>query len=242
MMQRILHLSSTAGLLALAIALVAFAATDAKEERYAGIEVEVQQVQGMYFVDVATVQASILQHDSITGSFQADVNLHDVASWVKRIPAVQSVEVYPSINRHLKIKVVQREPHARLHLGDGKEDVYLDRTGRLLPLSPHFTARVPIIHAIDSAAAGSGYHLIRSTEHSPFWAAFIDQVICGPGQLDVIPRIGRCHIAFGDTTRLDEKLHNLALFYREQVARGNLNQYEKISLEFKGQVVAKRYF
>jgi len=31
-------------------------------------------------------------------------------------------------------------------------------------------------------------------------------------------------------------------FYREQIRRGNLNEYQRINLAFEGQVVAQRYY
>ena len=41
---------------------------------------------------------------------------------------------------------------------------------------------------------------------------------------------------------LDHKLNKLHVFYREQIARGNLNAYKRIDLTYQDQVVAQRYY
>ena len=66
--------------------------------------------------------------------------------------------------------------------------------------------------------------------------------VTGDGGLEIIPRIGGARIALGDTSQLDSKLNNLLTFYREQIRRGNLNEYQRINLAFAGQVVAQRYY
>ncbi len=78
-----------------------------------------------FFVDVAGVRDQILSHDSIVGTFIADISLQRVIEWVRTIPAVDDVRVYPGLNRVLHVHVTQRKPLARLHTGPEEADVLL---------------------------------------------------------------------------------------------------------------------
>tara|TARA_B110000285_G_C14922984_1_gene513518 strand:+ start:68 stop:853 length:786 start_codon:yes stop_codon:yes gene_type:complete len=243
MIQRLLPIALTVLLLGATGALVGFALSEEAEIVYSGLDVEVEEVKGMFFVDAAGVRDAILQHDSIAGSWVQAVSLQDVETWIQSIPAVDDIQVYPGLDRVLHVRVSQKEPVARLHKGSDQDDVYMDTNGDPLPLSPYFTARVPIIHAASMDQAQEAFALIQSTCKHPIWSAFIDQVEVGVnGELEIVPRIGGARVALGDTSNLQTKLNNLLTFYREQIRRGNLNEYKRINLAFAGQVVAQRYY
>lgn len=243
MIQRVAPTAFSLLLLCAAGVIVGFSVKGKANATYVGLDVDVQEIKGMFFVDAAGVRDAILTNDSITGSWIEDISLQDVIQWVHSIPAVKEVEVYPGLDKILHVRVSQKEPVARLHKGPNQEDVYIDTEGEVLPLSPYFTARVPVIHAQTEALAHKAFGLIRTTRKHPLWSTFIDQiVVTSAGELEMIPRIGGARIALGDTTNLDTKLNNLLTFYRAQIERGNLNEYQRIDLAFKGQVVAKRYY
>jgi len=243
MIQKILTFSAAILLVISCGALVGFAHEAEETARYADLEVDVQEIDGMFFVDAAGVRDQILSHDSITGSFIADVQLQHVIEWVRSIPAVDDVRVYPGLNRVLHVQVTQRKPLARVHTGPDEADVYLDSHGRVLPLSPYYTARVPIIHADDIEMCDVAFDLIQATHEDILWSAFIDQIEVKPdGSVDIIPRLGSSRIHLGFMENLDHKLNKLHVFYREQIARGNLNAYKRIDLTYQDQVVAQRYY
>ena len=139
----------------------------------------------------------------------------------------------------------QRKPLARVHTASETSRIFTSTTeGEQLPLSPYYTARVPVIHAPSfEATASEAFALVKATANDPLWSAFIDQIeVNGRGALDVVPRIGAARIAFGDTEHLEEKLNKLLVFYTEHVERGNLNVYKRIDLTYADQVVAQRYY
>jgi cell division protein FtsQ len=243
MIQRFIPIALSALLLAAAGVLVGFAMKKESNATYIGLDVNVEEIKGMFFVDAAGVRDAILQHDSIDGSWVRSVSLKDVTSWVRSIPAVNNVDVYPGLDGVLHVRVSQKEPVARLHTAPNESDVYIDTNGEALPLSPYFTALVPVIHAPTIDQAHQAFALIQATCKHPIWSVFIDQVnVVANGELEIIPRIGGARIALGDTTNLDSKLNNLLTFYRAQIRRGNLNDYKRINLAFAGQVVAQRYY
>lgn len=243
MKKRILPLIVTILLAGATGALVGFSAHTAALDRFNDLIVQVEEIDGMYFVDEAGVRDAIYVHDSIAGSFIGDISLNEVRNWVQTIPAVGEIEVYPGLDYALHVHVAQRKPIARIHLPTGEPDQYLDENGSPLPLSPYFTARVPVIHAETLESAHSAFELVQATRQHPFWSAFIDQIVVDPTEgLELIPRIGSARIILRDMEDLEAKLANLFTFYAEQVQRGNLNAYKRIDLSFQDQVVAQRYY
>lgn len=243
MIRKILSILATVLVVLSCGALVGFSWEEESNAQYAGLEVDVEEIDGMFFVDAAAVKEVILARDSVSGTFVADLPLGEVTRWIREIPAVADVQVYPGLNRTLHVNVSQRKPLARLHHPTDQPDSYIDSNGALLPLSRHYTARVPVIHAKNRADAEEAFALVQATCNHAVWSAFIDQIeVRSDGGLDVIPRIGGARIHFGTTDQLDEKLNKLLVFYREQIARGNLNAYKRIDLEFQDQVVAERYY
>lgn len=243
MKKRILPLLVTILLAGGAGALVGFSAMSSTNDRYRELIVEVDEIDGMYFVDEAGVRDAIYAHDSIRGTFISDISLNQVQTWVQAIPAIGEIEVYPGLDRALHVHVAQRKPIARVHFGTGLTDQYLDQEGAALPLSSYFTARVPVIHASSLDNAQVAFELVQATRLDPFWSAFIDQIVVDPKEgLEIIPRIGSARIVLRDLENMEAKLANLFTFYTEQVERGNLNVYKRIDLSFQDQVVAQRYY
>ena len=243
MIRHIALISASFLLLSGTAALVGFAQLEEQNIRCKALAVDVEEIDGMFFVDASGVKDAIFEHDSISGSFFADLNLTDVANWVRTIPAVDAVEVYPGLDRILHIKVTQRKPIARIHVDADVADMYIDSEGNPLELSPYFTARVPVIHAASTEDAQPAIRFIQAIRHDSFWAAFCDQIaVKAQGEIEIIPRIGNARIALNNNEELQNKLDKLFTFYHEQISRGNLNDYKRIDLSYQDQVVAQRYY
>ena len=242
-LRRILHVSLSVLLLSGSAALVGFARVERGGLRYVDLEVAVEEVDGMYLVDGESVRNAIAVHDSIRGTFYADVSLAQVESWVREaLPAVHDVEVYPGLDRTLHVHVTQRRPVARWHRGGSAADVYFDEAGETMPLSSVFTARVPVIHAETEEEADLGFAFVERLVQSAQWRAFTDGLVVRGATVELLPRLGGARIELGDLAHLSQNLMHLDAFYREQIARGNLNDYKKISLKYEGQIVAQRHY
>lgn len=243
MLRKIFSIASIALLLVGSGALVGFTFKAESNATFSSLDVDVVEIDGVFFVDAESVRQAILRRDSIVGSPIKDFSLRELKGWIKEIPAVDQVNVYPGLDRTLRVDVTQRKPLARWHNTETGSAMYIDTQGDSLPLSPHYTARVPVIHASNFASAQHGFRLVELTHEDPIWSAFIDQIeVNEADELLIIPRIGAARIKVGNLDELNQQLDNLIVFYREQIARGNLNAYKHIDLSFEGQVVAQRYY
>jgi cell division protein FtsQ len=111
-----------------------------------------------------------------------------------------------------------------------------------MPLSGAFTARVPLIFAQNEAEAELGFSYLSALTEDDLWRAFTDGLVIQNEQVELIPRLGSARIELGEIDELPRQMHYLDAFYREQIARGNLNDYKKISLQYEGQIVAQRHY
>jgi cell division protein FtsQ len=227
-------------LVAGAAALVTVSVRALRAQTYTGLEVTVEPLDGMYLVEAEAVKEAILRNDPVVGRSVQGLALAEVRGWLSGLSGIGELHIYPSLDGVLHVEVTQRRPIARLHTPDGLPDRYIDSEGKPMPLSPFFTARVPILYAADVDKARHAIDFVRQTSGDPVWSAFVDQVLVTPTGLEIIPVVGDLRVEVGDLNRLEEKLRNLSAFYGAQIARGDLDQYQRIQLNFKDQVVAQR--
>jgi cell division protein FtsQ len=78
-------------------------------------------------------------------------------------------------------------------------------------------------------------------EDNDFWSAQIEQIyVQEDGDILLTPLVGGHIIELGEVDNYIEKLHVMSEFYKQILAKNNWDKYEKISLKYNNQVVAKR--
>ena len=207
------------------------------------LEIEVDQMEGMYFVDAPTLHALVSDRFNLIDQPMATLPLAELHATILDQHGVAGCNVEPTLGGALHISVRQQRPLARIWLPDSV--LYLDEAGDVLPLSARYTADVPVVHAPDLTAARSTFPLLRAMDETPFWDQLIDQVGIDPsGEVTFHPRIGDVVVELGSAEHLDrnlpQRLQKLKAFYQELIRRGDLRQYRRISLQYEGQLVASK--
>lgn len=207
------------------------------------LDIEVDQMEGMYFVDAPTLHTLITSQYNLLDQAMPTLPLAELHRTITQQNGVASCEIEPTLGGALNIKVTQQRPIARVWLPDSV--LYLDETGRTLALSPRYTADVPVLHAPDLSAARAAMPLLKKMDHEAFWDLLIDQVeVSSNGDLTLRPRIGDMVVELGQATsinaQLDARLDRLRNFYSALITRGDLRQYRRVSLQYDGQLVASK--
>lgn len=207
------------------------------------LEIEVDQMDGMYFVDAPSLHEMVTSHFVLMDQPMSEIPLSDLHAAIMEEHGVADCHIEPRLGGTLEIRVKQQRPVARVWLPDSV--LYLDDVGLTLPLSSRYTADVPILHAPDMRAARATMPLITFMHASPFWNGFIDQVEIGSDSLvSFRPRIGDLVVEVGPASSLSnnlaQRMEHLRTFYTELIQRGDLRQYTGISLQYEDQVVASR--
>jgi cell division protein FtsQ len=160
---------------------------------------------------------------------------------------IRSAELYVDNRDVLHVTVSEREPVARVFTRNGTS-FYIDSAAMRMPLLDKLTARVPVVTGFTSAkrlnAADSALLLdVRNVAlyiyQHPFWNAQVGQVdITANGAMELIPVIGNHVVRLGRSDRLEDKLNNLFVFYRQVMSKTGFDRYAVLDLQFEGQVVA----
>ncbi|MBI1222172.1 MAG: hypothetical protein GC180_06165 [Bacteroidetes bacterium] len=166
-------------------------------------------------------------------------------------PFIRNAEVYTEMDGTLSIEVEQRQPLFRVFRQNSK-GYYVDKEGKKMPLSPKYSARVVVLRgvvkenydgndSIKTAVLADAYRLINALSENDLWRRQIDEVVVDKqGEFTLIPMVGNHKIVIGSTNNLEEKLHNLRLFYKHAMNRVGWTTYKVINLKYSGQVVCEK--
>ncbi len=242
--------------IALVLVVLGFSAGERRHAHCRAMEVEVEQLSGVYFIDESTVIRRIFDlGDPIIGTPVDTLNLRRIRRAILDLPSVKDASVYVRVDGKLMVNVTQRRPLFRV-IGHQTPGYYIDTEGKPMPLSPNYSARVPVVAGAIPTAMDvdpkelaehprivSTLELVNFIEAHPFWSAQTEHiVVLGNGEFELIPRVGAARILIGDATDLAAKFARLQAFYQTMAHQNNLNKYKRINVKYRDQVVCERYF
>lgn len=179
------------------------------------------------------------------GSMLKTLDLRKLENILEEHPQVRNADVYLNTKNIIEVKIYQKEPIFRL-FGIGKESFYLDNYGGEIPLSTHYTARIPVVVVEDFAMNSEELYrelieLKRELSKNLFVETLVDQVIIGDGgTITLVPLLGDFKIKIGTTKDLEGKFERLERLYKEKLIHKGWGYYKTIDLRFNGQVVAQK--
>lgn len=254
--KRIVEAIKWAASIALVLVVLGFSAGERRSAHCRSMEVQVEQLSGVYFIDESTViRRTFDLGDPIIGTHIDSLNLRRIRSAILDLPSVKDASVYVRVDGQLMVNVLQRRPLFRV-IGTDTPGYYIDTEGKPMPLSPNYSARVPAVtgaipttleldHAslIGHPRIAATLELVRFIEAHPFWSAQTEHiVVLATGEFELIPRVGAARIQLGDATDLATKFNRLQAFYQTMAHQNNLNKYKRINVKYREQVVCERYF
>lgn len=194
-------------------------------------------------------------YDSLVGKKLTDINSVDIENHVNSIDFIESAEVYSTITGTMKIKVRQRNPVLRV-INSSNQDYYIDREGRLLPVKTGRATRALVASGqirdkysdtLDVSSPDESkllhelYVLATYIREDDFLRAQIEQVyVTDEGEFEMVPKVGRHLIIFGDITGMENKFNKLKVFYAQGMKKSGWDKYSKINLKYKDQVVCEK--
>lgn len=175
------------------------------------------------------------------------VDINDVESMFEQDAYVKEAQVNIDQLGRLNIQLEERHPLVRM-MSSGSS-FYLDDVGVSVPLSSHYSARVPIVLLDQDANAWLTkakrkelITLINEINETEFMKALVDQIEVMPsGEYEIIPLLGQERIRIGKANRLKEKFKNITLFYQKEVTKGKWSSCKYIDARFEGQIVCEQH-
>ncbi|MEO6136403.1 MAG: hypothetical protein ABIP35_14690 [Ginsengibacter sp.] len=235
-----------AGLIVLLVAAI----TKKKAESVARIDISIVGVQNHYFINKSDVLMILekVHGKKLQNATIGSLNLVAMEGSLQKEQWIKKAEIFFDNNNVLQIKIIEREPVARIFTVNG-ESYYMDSSLARLPLSDKFSARLPVFtnfpndkkvwNKSDSSLGTEIKLLSEFIGSDPFWMAQIDQIDITPSRsFELIPKLGNQVIRFGNIENYKEKFNKLFAFYKEVQTRVGWNRYSIVDVQYKDQVVA----
>jgi cell division protein FtsQ len=216
------------------------------------ITIKVKNAHDNHFLDEDDIVSLMdLKKDNLKGASLDRVNMKEVEKKIRRDPFIQDAQLYSDLKGHLVVSAELRRPIARIVRNDGP-DGYISEDGTIMPVSDHFTSRVILIsgsyakHILGQTNLSSTENgvqlmeLINTIREDEFWSAQIAQLdIDSKMRITIYPQVGDERIEFGRPENVETKLKKLMIFYKEILPRMGWNKYDRVNLEYEGQIVAE---
>ena len=192
-----------------------------------------------------------LKMDNLKGASLDRVNMKEVEKKIRRDPFIKDAQLYSDLKGNLVVSAEIRRPIARIVRNDGP-DGYIAEDGTVMPVSDKFTSRVILISGtyvrqmlkqnnLNTTEEGKQLiTLINTIRDDAFWNAQVAQLdIDSKMRITIYPQVGDERIEFGRPDDVDTKLRKLMIFYKEILPRMGWNKYDRVNLEYEGQIVAE---
>jgi len=262
MKNKVLNIATWVVLIAGMVFLLGFTKHKQKEKTCNGLQIYVDHSNGNFFVDEEDIYRMVYHEvDTVVGKALNTINSAHLEHKIDNHPSIQNTEVYKTIDGKVVVEVKQRTPIVRLFTYNG-DSYYIDSTGRVMPPSAKYAARVMIANGFifdnyvdvnqyvisemsdDDKASSMVDDIFLMAEFirkDPLWKAQIEQLYVNKDfEIELIPRVGNHRIVFGDATSIKEKFDKLKIFYKEGLNKTGWNEYSIINLKYANQVVCTK--
>ena len=233
------------------IFLISFRTLRISEQKVSGIQIEITNDHDFYLIDQFEIQELFDKENStaVLGANIYQVNVDLLETQAEKNPFVAEIDVFINVTGVLGAKVSTAQPIARLMSSQGS-DQYIDVTGKLLPMNPDYTARVPLISLVKESQWTThlnendfGKQLMKFlifVNNNDMWKAQIAQLsVSADDELTLWPQVTKQLILFGHANDIEEKFKKLMLFYEEVLPKKGWNTYSYVNLKYKNQIVCK---
>ena len=213
-----------------------------QEKSCRGLEITLASSQQQDFVTENEIREILLAKKLYLEGMGLDqVDLGEIERTLTATPYIDEAQCYVTMDDKIAIRVLPRIPV--LHVLNNKgEDFYIDNKGAIMPRGHHHTDLVLMTGAVSTATAGGLYAPlgVYLAQHD-FWNKQIEQIyVTADGDIELTPRVGNHTIVLGDTSKIDDKLHRMQVFYEQGLKKVGWNKYSRISLKFDNQIVCTR--
>lgn len=241
-----------------AVALVMVSGLIAFSERQRGglvckdITIELDNVHENHFIDEADVMKLVESSGvPLKGSHLSRLDLRAVEEKIKYDRHIRDAELFTDLKGNLVVNVELRRPIARI-IQEDAPDAYIAEDGTIMSVSERYTSRVlllsgpyvkKLIDMDNLNTTEEGRQMMEMLEYvreDRFWNAQVAQLdIAANGKITIYPQITGQRVEFGKPENIETKFDKLMVFYREILPQRGWTRYQRVNLEFEGQVIAE---
>lgn len=216
------------------------------------IVIELDNLNENHFLDEADVMKLVENSgQAIKGTSIDRINLKEIESKLRYDKHILNAQLFGDLKGNLIVNVELRRPIARIVQQDAP-DAYITEDGVIMPVSEKYTSRVillsgPFVKKLlemeDLKKVEDGKRILEMIEfinEDKFWKAQIAQMdINTEGKISLLPQITGQKVEFGRAENIEGKFKKLMIFYKEILPQRGWTKYERVNLEYEGQVIAE---
>jgi len=238
--------------LAVVVVLAGFADRNLQQNTCKDIVVTLENVRENHFIDEADVlnMVETIPGEVRTRSF-SEINFREIEERLKTHRNFREVQLFNDFKGNMVVNVSLRRPMARLVQEEGP-DAYLSEEGLIMPVSDRYSTRVIVLSGpvvgqliLDQDLNATDYgklllEMLNYINEDSFLKKQVAEIeLKEDGRVNLLPQIGSQTIEFGKPEQLEDKFLKLKVFYKTILPRQGWNKYERVNLEFEGQIVAQ---
>jgi cell division protein FtsQ len=212
------------------------------------VKIEIRTAEKEVFINENEVLQLINCNGNVIDKSLSEIDLKDLEKGIKKNLWIKDAEMFFDNNQLLHIDIEERTPIARVFTRQGNS-YYIDSSALRLPLSEKLSARVPvftnfpsdknILSQSDSMILTGIVKFGKYILADSFWTAQVSQIdITQQATFEMIPSIGDQIIDLGNADNIDSKFKRLFTFYKKAWMQNGINKYEKLDVQYDGQIVA----
>ena len=179
--------------------------------------------------------------DKIVGQPLSAINTRALENYLKSHPRFEDVVCSLTTDGCLNVSVLPMVPELRVF--DDSISYYINKDGKRMMSKASYFVDVPVVSGKfgENFSPGDILPVSRFITSDPTLSKLIGMIhVDSPDNIILVPRIHGHVINFGDTNRLEEKRDALIAMYRKVLPYKGWEEYDTISVKFRGQVVATR--
>lgn len=211
------------------------------------IEVTFNSNGNNFFIEEKGVVALLKANGLVTGQPVENTDLKALEATLEKDKWIANAELFFDNRQVLQVIVEEKTPVARIFTAPGSS-FYIDSACRKLPLSEKLSARIPMftnfpsdksrLSRPDSELLASVKELAMFIQADDFWKAQVAQIDITPDGFEMVPTVGNHIVKLGKNGEWQEKFDRLFSFYKQVWTKVGFEKYEKLDVQFAGQVVA----
>lgn len=240
------------GVLLALLSLIAFTENKQAGHVCRDVAIEMENQHQNHYLDEADIFRLVEKASpGIRGTRFDRVDFRGIESLLEYDRHIADAQIFKDLKGNLVVRVELRRPVARVVRQDAP-DAYIAEDGVIMNVSDTYSSRVMLIsgpladpiararNMLDVPGGDQLLEMIRYIRDDTFWYAQIAQLdIARDGKVLLLPQITGQRVEFGVPENFEEKLRKLMIFYKEILPQRGWTRYERVNLEYDGQIIAE---
>ena len=214
--------------------LLSFSLKRFNEKPLDDISVKMSDKSPVYFVDEKDIKTIVERYN--TTKKVGDIDIPSLEKKLNELPAVDSANVYLSLDGKLHLDILQRVPVFRLN--NGGKGFYVDKKGIEFPISKTYSHPCMLVSGdVKKKEYKKLIELIEKINKDSFCKNFFVGITKENGNYNLATSDGNYKVEIGDLDRIDFKVKGFKTFVEKYLVYQAPEKYSKISVKYDNQIV-----